>query len=141
MLALFQNSGMLLLVILSFWFTEAKERRVVPFLSPQEKIIADSSLDRGEIVYIANIQKEEAPYGEFTAEIEQILSVTPDDSEIYLEEREGGKWYLKIEKLFSSENQSLLETPQLPSENLTPPMAIDEPPFTPTSYLEDTLLV
>jgi hypothetical protein len=40
-------------------------------------------------------------YGQHTDEIEEFLSATPLGSEIYLEEKESGEWYLKIEKTFT----------------------------------------
>ncbi|CAA6821329.1 MAG: Unknown protein [uncultured Sulfurovum sp.] len=40
-------------------------------------------------------------YGENTNEIEAFLSTTPMGSKIYLEEKESGEWYLKVEKTFS----------------------------------------
>ncbi len=41
-------------------------------------------------------------YGEHTEEIEKFLSATPLGAEIYLEQKEGGEWYLKVEKTFTA---------------------------------------
>ena len=41
-------------------------------------------------------------YGQHTDEIQEILSATPLGSEIYLEQKESGEWYLKIEKTFTA---------------------------------------
>jgi len=45
-------------------------------------------------------------YGEYTDEIENLLSAIPLGSDIYLEEQESGDWYLKIEKTFTTQSQS-----------------------------------
>ncbi len=45
----------------------------------------------------------EANYGEYQEEIEAILSVAPVGSEIYLEQKDDGDWYLKIEKTFTAQ--------------------------------------
>ena len=44
-----------------------------------------------------------ANYGEHQEEIEAILSVTPVGSEVYLEQKDDGEWYLKIEKTFTAQ--------------------------------------
>ena len=44
-----------------------------------------------------------ANYGEHQEEIEAILSIAPVGSEIYLEEKDDGEWYLKIEKTFTAQ--------------------------------------
>ncbi|CAA6816576.1 MAG: Unknown protein [uncultured Sulfurovum sp.] len=41
-------------------------------------------------------------YGHHTDEIEEFLSASPLGSEIYLEKKETGDWYLKIEKTFTT---------------------------------------
>ena len=41
-------------------------------------------------------------YGQHTDEIQEFLSTTPLGSEIYLEQKESGEWYLKIEKTFTA---------------------------------------
>ena len=41
-------------------------------------------------------------YGQHTDEIQEFLSATPLGSEIYLEQKESGEWYLKIEKTFTA---------------------------------------
>jgi len=46
-------------------------------------------------------------YGENTEEIEVFLSNAPLGSEIYLEEREDGSFYLKVEKTFTAENEEI----------------------------------
>ncbi|CAA6809137.1 MAG: Unknown protein [uncultured Sulfurovum sp.] len=40
-------------------------------------------------------------YGEHTDQIQEFLANSPIGSEIYLEEKEHGEWYLKIEKTFN----------------------------------------
>ena len=40
-------------------------------------------------------------YAQATKEIQEFLSTTPLGSEVYLEEKENGEWYLKLEKTFS----------------------------------------
>ena len=140
MLKLFKNSGVLLLVILSFFVTHTKQEMESKVLA-QVEIVPQISSHTGEIVYVASTPDPQ-PYGIFTSEIEQILSVTPTDSEIYIEEREGGKWYLKIEKLFSSETSGVEEViPTAPQELAPPATPIDEPRFVSPSYSEETLLV
>ncbi len=140
MLQLFKNSTMLLLVILSFFVTHTK-REIESKILAQVEIVPQISSHTGEIVYVATTPDPQ-PYGIFTSEIEQILSVTPTDSEIYIEEREGGKWYLKIEKLFSSETSGVQEAmPMDPQEVAPPATPIDEPRFVSPSYSEDMLLV
>jgi len=149
MLNLFKNSGMLLLIIVSFVLTHM-ERDNVSNMLPEEKrmipLATDSTVEqRGDLVYVATSTPETTqPYGKFTDQIEQILSVTPDDSEIYIEEREGGKWYLKIEKLFSAEEGVASETLPTPQVEMSPPASspIDDTPlFVPQSHDEETLLV
>ena len=44
-----------------------------------------------------------ADYGEYQEEIEAILSTAPVGSEIYLEQKDDGAWYLKIEKTFTAQ--------------------------------------
>jgi hypothetical protein len=41
-----------------------------------------------------------ALYGDKTQDIEQLLAATPVGSEVYLEDRGDGQWYLRIEKIF-----------------------------------------
>lgn len=53
----------------------------------------------------AQLTSQELDYGEYTTEIETLLSVTPMGAEIYLEEQAGGEWYLKIEKTFTTPSQ------------------------------------
>ncbi len=141
MLQLFKNSGVLLLVILSFFVTHTK-REIESNRLAQVEILPQISAQTGEIVYVATTQDPQ-PYGIFTSEIEEILSVTPTDSEIYIEEREGGKWYLKIEKLFSSETSGVEEVMPIAPQELAPPAtSIDEPKFvSPQNYAEGSLLV
>lgn len=47
--------------------------------------------------------KPSSAYGEHTDEIEKFLSSTPLGSEIYLEQKENGEWYLKVEKTFTAQ--------------------------------------
>ena len=44
-------------------------------------------------------------YGQHTDEIQKFLSATPLGSEIYLEQKESGEWYLKIEKTFTAKKE------------------------------------
>lgn len=70
-------------------------------LSPEilsQKNLAIDSTDTQNI-------SEKLDYGEYTLEIETLLSVTPLGAEIYLEEQEEGEWYLKIEKTFTTQSQ------------------------------------
>ena len=53
---------------------------------------------------IVQTQKEKSPQTTYPIELEEMLSTVPIGSDIYLEEREGGEWYLKIEKTFTSQN-------------------------------------
>jgi hypothetical protein len=56
------------------------------------------------IIPVSEVQltSQELDYGEYTTEIETLLSATPMGSEIYLEEQAAGEWYLKIEKTFTT---------------------------------------
>jgi len=40
----------------------------------------------------------------YPIELEEMLSSVPIGSEIYIEERKNGEWYLKIEKTFNPQN-------------------------------------
>jgi len=53
---------------------------------------------------IINYPSPDERYGAYTSDIEALLNATPIGSEIYLKEGDNGEWYLKIEKIFTSEN-------------------------------------
>jgi len=53
---------------------------------------------------IINYSSPDERYGVYTSDIETLLEATPIGSEIYLKEGDNGEWYLKIEKIFTSEN-------------------------------------
>jgi len=150
---LFQNSGMLFLIITSFMvidFKPAVDHAIFHGTYVEhDDLLALSKQINDSLHYVATNTPNPQPYGIFTQEIEQILSVTPSDSEIYIEEREGGGWYLKIEKLFSTEEQAsgassplVSPTEKGPSEQRR---TDDAEPFTPSplpsEYPEDSLLV
>jgi len=56
----------------------------------------------------------ETDYGAHTNEIQEFLATTPMGSEIYVEEKENGEWYLKVEKTFT------VEKSQEKTENIEP---------------------
>ncbi len=150
---LFQNSGVLFLVMLSFFVTHTKQeiKTKEPLLSQvalEEKPPSQEVIDQATRLYVASSTPVESqPYGVYTQEIEQVLNALPSDSEVYIEEREGGKWYLKVEKLFGSDGMASAEmTPTTPQDISPPPSSgsMDEPKFMPPNPIfngGDTLLV
>lgn len=100
------NAIILILTLFSFLGCndniETKQETVTEkALSPEilsQKNLAIDSTDTQNI-------SEKLDYGEYTLEIETLLSVTPLGAEIYLEEQEEGEWYLKIEKTFTTQSQ------------------------------------
>lgn len=50
---------------------------------------------------IPHVTINDTSYGQHTDEIQEFLSNTPMGSEIYLEQKESGEWYLKVEKTFT----------------------------------------
>jgi hypothetical protein len=64
------------------------------------KIVSDATVEDKSST--KSISPEE--YGQHTDEIQEFLSTSPMGSEIYLEQKESGEWYLKIEKTFTAKN-------------------------------------
>jgi len=101
------NAIILILTLFSFLGCndniETKQETVAQkALSPEtlsQKNLAIDSTDTQNI-------SEKLDYGEYTSEIETLLSITPLGAEIYLEEQEEGEWYLKIEKTFTTQSQN-----------------------------------
>jgi hypothetical protein len=64
----------------------------------QEKISSIKTMETNKL-------QSQLEYGQHTDEIEAFLSATPMGSEIYLEQKESGEWYLKIEKTFTAKKE------------------------------------
>ena len=56
-----------------------------------------------QTVNVTNNSSSVANYGEHQEEIEAILSIAPVGSEVFLEQKDNGAWYLKIEKTFTAQ--------------------------------------
>ena len=63
----------------------------------KDTINSDKTVEISKTVPLINNK-----YGQHTDEIQEFLSATPLGSEIYLEEKENGEWYLKLEKTFTA---------------------------------------
>ena len=77
--------------------TYTKQENVLQVSSPQKELSSLIKVNYSEIDDTTN-------YGYHTEDIEKLLAVTPVGSEVYLEDRGGGEWYLKIEKTFSAKD-------------------------------------
>ena len=69
-----------------------------------EKVLSCSTSVDNEVKE-TTITKPE--YGPHTDEIQEFLSAIPLGSEVYLEQKESGEWYLKIEKTFSKNSSEM----------------------------------
>ena len=88
--------GLLFLVTsVSLSLSDTKRDDILKVSSTQDKLNSLIKIDYSEIDDTTN-------YGYHTDDIEKILAVAPIGSEVYLEDKGGGEWYLKIEKTFSS---------------------------------------
>ena len=63
----------------------------------KDTINSDKTVEISKTVPLINNK-----YGQHTDEIQEFLSATPLGSEIYLEQKENGEWYLKLEKTFTA---------------------------------------
>jgi len=75
----------------------------------QEKISSIETMETIEVLSNTEVKNSdekititEKVYGPHTDEIQEFLSAIPLGSEIYLEQKESGEWYLKIEKTFTA---------------------------------------
>lgn len=66
----------------------------------QDKVSSNIAMETTTIINDVNIVSTN--YGKHTDQIEKFLSATPLGAEIYLEEKEDGEWYIKIEKTFTA---------------------------------------
>lgn len=73
----------------------------------QDEASLSPTIEKNNNISISSISNDTEPkniepqYGEYTDEIEKFLSTTPIGSDIYLEKKESGEWYLKVEKTFT----------------------------------------
>ena len=67
-----------------------------------EKVTSSEAMETVSTTKQQTQSQIEPLYGLHTDRIEELLSTTPMGSVIYLEEKESGEWYLKIEKTFTA---------------------------------------
>ncbi len=77
-----------------------------------------SKILHAQTVSSKNDSSNAPDYGEHQEEIEAILSVAPVGSEIYLEQKDDGDWYLKIEKTFTAQKSKEKEEESLYGETI-----------------------
>jgi len=69
----------------------------------EERVTSLQSLEHSKQNKVEEkIAEKKGPPAPHTQEMEQFLSNVPIGSEIYLEEKKDGAWYLKVEKTFTS---------------------------------------
>jgi len=104
MMKQFNLKHSLLLILTACLYFGCTKQEPVASLQPMETLEKEATTK--------HLVKEEATapiYGENTEEIEVFLSNAPLGSEIYLEEREDGSFYLKVEKTFTAKNEETKE--------------------------------
>ena len=101
---------LLFLVLTAYLFIGCVEQEKVSSIKTMETapLKSDIVLSNVKIESEVKAKEEKAPqpeYGQHTDEIEEFLSATPLGSKIYLEQKESGEWYLKIEKTFTAKKE------------------------------------
>ena len=103
-----QPKQVLLFTLSAFLFLGCSKHESVETVQSVETLeqstdVISKETNSVQIVTIANSSSTSDKYGEYQEEIEAILSIAPVGSEIYLEQRDDGDWYLKIEKTFRAQ--------------------------------------
>ncbi len=94
----------LLLTLMGYTFSACMKHEKISSIESMETIAELTqhvTLEKNNQETTDEITKEKS-YGDHTDEIEAFLSATPIGAEIYLEQKESGEWYLKIEKTFTA---------------------------------------
>ena len=84
----------------------------------QPVTIVSKKIIHGQTVSSINDSSTTPDYGEYKEEIENILSVAPVGSEIFLEQKDDGAWYLKIEKTFTAQKSKEQQEESLYGETI-----------------------
>ena len=104
MMKQFKLKHSLLLILTACLYFGCAKQEPVASIQPMETLEKEATTKQ--------LVKEESTtpvYGENTEEIEVFLSNAPLGSEIYLEEKEDGSLYLKVEKTFTAKNEETKE--------------------------------
>ena len=102
-----QPKQILLLILSTYLFLGCSKHESVATAQSVETLELSKTVVSKKLVPMQTAKvinsSQVANYGEHQEEIEAILSVTPVGSEVYLEEKDDGEWYLKIEKTFTAQ--------------------------------------
>ena len=96
----------MLLILTNYLFLGCSKHETVATIQSVETLEQPTIVAKELPSKIAPIHESSSTtvdYGPYQEEIEAILSVAPFGSEVYLEQKDDGVWYLKIEKTFTAE--------------------------------------
>ena len=103
-----QPKQLLLFILSAYLFLGCSKHESVTTVQSVETlekpvtVVSKSTLPT-QTVEATSPSSTESKYGKHQEEIEAILSAAPVGSEIYLEQRDDGDWYIKIEKTFTAQ--------------------------------------
>ena len=104
-----QPKQLLLFILSAYLFLGCSKHESVTTVQSVETleqpvtIVSKATIPTQTVATTTTSSSTEANYGEHQEEIESILSTAPVGSEIYLEQKDDGAWYLKIEKTFTAQ--------------------------------------
>ncbi len=118
-----QPKQILLFTISTFLFLGCSKQESVKTAQSMETLeqvvtVVSKKITPAKRVSSLDSSTNESEYGEYQEEIETMLSVAPVGSEIYIEQRDGGDWYLKIEKTFTAQKNKEKEDESLYGETI-----------------------
>ena len=97
---------LMLLILTSYLFLGCSKHETVANVPSvetlEEPTVVAKELPTTQIALPPKSSSATVDYGQHKEEIEAILSVAPLGSEVYLEQKDDGAWYLKIEKTFTA---------------------------------------
>ena len=98
---------LMLLILTSYLFLGCSKHETVANIPSvetlEEPTVVAKELPPTQIALPSKSSSVTVDYGQHKEEIEAILSVAPLGSEVYLEQKDDGAWYLKIEKTFTAQ--------------------------------------
>jgi len=98
-----QNKAVLLIAIITYIFTGcAKQETIQSVKNVETPQVKSQNID--------SKTNDMRTYGSHSDDIQKILDATPIGSEIYLEDKGEGEFYLRIEKTFTAQAQEEIYT-------------------------------
>ncbi len=98
---------LMLLILTSYLFLGCSKHETIATIPSVETLeqptVVAKELPPTQVAPHTQSSSTTIDYGQHQEEIEAILSVAPLGSEVYLEQKDDGAWYLKIEKTFTAE--------------------------------------